>query len=600
VASSFPRRARLAAGVAASLLLAGAAMAAPDEAPLDVKRDAASQALAAVRRGDFRVARMVYRYEEEHIHFGEGTPGLACDAVLTDAAARDLPWDEGAEQRFAAAYNRTLTNHPLYPDGDICVATGADAPGAAWPDFDRRSRSPAAPELSVNRAARASRPDLVESLIASGRASDGVDRWNRRPLHWAARRGDLASLEALLRAGARLDDHREPASALLLAADAGRAAAVERLLRAGADVMACGHIDARDSWGNTLSGSNLKCPIGQAVEHGGPETVRVLARHVLQHGTAYGRERLLEGLREAVRGGQGEVVDAFLDSAGRERNFFFRPAILRDAAYRLDRAMMRRLIEAGGAAAARTPAEARLWVAADRLKDPRPLALLVWFGGSLNYLGTAERARLESTLPGLTPRTLRPWLDRARQQRDRARKAALSGDVATLDSMAAAGVDLDEHHRDTLLSRAATADLGIVRWLLAHGARDDSVAWEHVDDACSGIIDRLEDRKRSSGAQRAAFLSLCRDQPDDPGAMTEWPYQDSALQIAVATGKMDRAEALLPVAGPAAALGAIRAVGDGKEGLLAPGQVALLPRLAALAAKADRDELADVLARPPS
>lgn len=583
-------------GAAAFLIVLTAA--APGEVALDLKRDPAAQAREAIGRGDFRVARMVYRYEEEHIHFGEGTPGLACDSALSDEASRDLPWDEGTGRSFAAAYNRTLAGDPSYPDPDICVATGREAAGENWPDFARLRARPAAPERSVNRAARAARPDLVRALIAAGKPFDSYDRWKRRPLHWAARRGDTASLDILLAAGARPDDGLDPGSALLLAADAGRRAAVERLLEGGADPDACGDIDARDSWGDTLSGSTRRCPLAQAIEQGRAEVVRSLVRHAVTKGSQEQREKLVIGLYRALRSGKGDIADAFLDSSGAYGEALLQPAVLRVAAYRLDGAMLRRLMARGGAAAARTPAEARLWLAAAKLRDPRPLALLVWFGGRLNYLSSAERARIERSLPALSPEALRPWLARAAARRKQAIEAVAASDLGTLTSLAAAGLDLAERHDDTLLSRAAMkADSATVRWLLANGARADSVVWEYVTYGCSSIAGELDDEAKSTRAQRAAFQSLCEAELEDREPAPDWPFGRHALQNAVAADKLDAAGLLLARSNPAAALAAIQVIVEDDNSTAIPaGRLGLLPALARLAARGDRVNLAYELA----
>jgi hypothetical protein len=260
--------------------------------------------------------------------------------------------------------------------------------------------------------------------------------------------------------------------------------------------------------------------------------------------------------------------------------------------------MLRRLMARGGAAAARTPAEARLWLAAAELPDPKPLALLVWFGGTLNYLGAAERVKIEASLPTLGPESLRPWLARAAAQRKRAVEAVLSRDLAALRAMAGAGMDFAERHRDTLLSRAATnADAATVRWLLANGARADTIVWEHVIYGCSSIAGELDDEKKSTQAQRAAFRSLCEDELDEPEPAPDWPFGRHALQNAVAADKLDTADLLLPRSNPAAALAAVQVITEGaNEAPIPAGKLRLLPRLAVLAARGDRPNLAYALA----
>lgn len=564
------------------------------EAPkvaLDPKRSPEVQARTAIRAGDFRVARLVYSDTDNvgHISFGEATPGLACDGNLSEAAGRDLAWGKEA-RRFAAAYNAVLLADPRYPDRDVCLPLGAE--DSEWPDFGTLRARPLHPEAGVNRAARAARADLVQAQIAAGRPFDSWDRWYRRPLHWAARRGDLRSLDLLLSAGSKTDG-REPASPLLLAVDSGRTEAVERLLAAGASPFRCGRMDVRLSWGSTNSVSTRSCPIRHSIERGFAAQVTPLVRAALERGTYYERRRLIEDLLKAVSLGRTDSARAFVEGAGEARRRYLQPAVLRMAAYRLDRPMLRTLLSLGAGWAARTPAEERLWLAAAQLDRSEPLAMLIWFGGDLNYLPAAERLRLEAALPGLTAAGLRPFLLQAVQAREKTWDAILAGDLAALDSMAASGVDFAERRGDVALSRAAGRDAAMVRWVLAHGGRPDTYEDSNLSLGCSSISDDFG-RNRHSKAQRDSFLALCEEMEAREATPRPGPgYSDHALVTAVRSGDSARIDLLLPGSLPEAALGAVSALVY--QARPDPGRDRLLTRLSALAAGGDRSELASTL-----
>jgi hypothetical protein len=563
------------------------------EVRLDLKRSPEAQARTALRRGDFRIARLVYDDTDDngHISFGQGTPGLACDGVLSEAAARGIRWGKRAT-RFAEAYNAALLSHPGYPDRDVCVPLDTDLKEPPWPEFEKRRGRPLRPGSSVNRAARASRPDLARSQIAAGRPFDSWDRWYRRPLHWAARRGDLATIDLLLAAGARTDA-REPASPVLLASDSGHGAAVERLLAAGASPLRCGKIDVRTSWGSTNGGSRLSCPLRQAIERGFTGPVAPLVRAVLARAPYEDRDEMIAELYKAVELGRPDAVAAFVAGAGEARGRFLQPSVLRMAAYRLDRRMLRTLLALGGGNAARTPAEERLWLAAARLDRPEPLAMLIWFGAELNYLPAADRRRLEEALPGLTAERLRPFLVKAAEAREKTWDLVLAGDLAALDALARDGVDFAERRGETALSRAAGRDLATLRWVLAHGGRPDTYENSEVDLGCSSVSDDFGNNKHSP-AQRASFIALCAEQDSRDARPRPGPgFNRHALGTAVASGDLARIDLLLAGSLPEAALDILPYLAARPPDF--PGRLALLARLSALAAKGDRRELASTL-----
>lgn len=585
----------------ATAAAARAAGEAGEAARLDPKRSAESQARAAARAGDFRVARTILSHMDEngHLSYGEGTPGLACDGILSDPGARDLHWDE-EERRFARAYNEALLADPRYPDRDVCVPLARESEfpwresgDAYWADFSKRHGRPLRPEASVNRAARSARPDLVRAQIAAGRPFDAWDRWHRRPLHWAARRGDLATLDVLIEAGARTDA-REPASAVLLAADAGRGDAVERLLAAGASPFDCGRIDSRQSWGNSVGGGPFLCPLRQAIERGFTGPVAPLVKAVLGRGAYHQREELGLALYRAADLGRADLVHAFLGAAGPSRNRYLKREVMKAPAYRRDSAMLRTLLSLGGGWAARTPAEERLWLEAAKLPGPEPLALLVWYGFDLNYLTAADRSRLEAALPGLTAAELRPFLVLASEAREKAWDAVLAGNIAALDALAAAGVDFAERRGDTALTRAAGTDPATLRWMLAHGARPDTFEPRELRLGCGSSGDA--DEKKLDRTRREAFAALCDEQQSrGPKPRPQGEFGDHALAAAVRAGDPASVELLLPLARPEAALEALDQLVS--QSPARPWRLPLLTRLAALAAGGDRTRLASALSQ---
>jgi hypothetical protein len=564
-----------------------------EEPKLDLKRSPEAQAQAALRRGDFRVAQLVFDETDSdgHINFGQATPGLACDGLLSEAAARGIAWSKPG-RRFAEAYNAALLAESAFPDRDVCVPLDTDLDEPDWPEFAKAPGKPLHPATSVNRAARAARPDLVHAQIAAGRPFDGWDRWYRRPLHWAARRGDVATIDLLLAAGAK-PDGREPASPLLLAADSGHGTAVERLLRAGASPFRCGKMDVRLSWGSTLSGSRQACPLRQSIERGLAGPVAPLVGAILARGDYEEREESILDLYEAVKRGRPEIVRTFVEAAGESKGLLLQPSVLRMAAYRLDRPMLRTLLAVGGGNAARSPAEEGLWLAAAELPRPEPLAMLIWFGGDLNYLSAVERDRLKKALPGLTAAGLRPFLAAAAQAREKTWDLVLGGDLAGLDALAAAGVDFAERRGETAVSRAAGRDLATLRWMLAHGGRADTYENREERLECSSISDDFG-RNKPSRAQSETLIALCAESEAlEPKVRPGAGFSRHALGTAVVSGDPARIDLLLRRSRPEAALDVLPYLAF--QPPTRPGRLPLLTRLAALASTGDRNELASSL-----
>ena len=105
---------------------------------------------------------------------------------------------------------------------------------------------------------------LMQELISQNAALImAQDERGWTPLHTAAFRGQIASINVLIQHGAPVDalDSNER-SPLMIAADEGHTEAVKQLLQSGADV--------------NLSRRNAMCPLNQALLRNHVETVRVL------------------------------------------------------------------------------------------------------------------------------------------------------------------------------------------------------------------------------------------------------------------------------------------------------------------------------------
>lgn len=88
-------------------------------------------------------------------------------------------------------------------------------------------------------AAGAARPELCDALLAAGASVGLRDEEGRRPLHYAAKKGNNGALLSLLRAKAKVEDRTvDGLTALLVAASAGRTESVRILLANRADVHA--------------------------------------------------------------------------------------------------------------------------------------------------------------------------------------------------------------------------------------------------------------------------------------------------------------------------------------------------------------------------
>lgn len=105
----------------------------------------------------------------------------------------------------------------------------------------------------------------VRALLKQGVDVNAAQADGMAPLHWAAHRGDLASAQVLVYAGARVDalTRNGNYTPLHLAAREGRAAVVKLLLASGADPLA-------------VTSTGGATALHFAAGHGDPETIRAL------------------------------------------------------------------------------------------------------------------------------------------------------------------------------------------------------------------------------------------------------------------------------------------------------------------------------------
>jgi hypothetical protein len=195
--------------------------------------DAVADAMAAADRGEFgmiltgnRSARAI---------------GLACftPAGLPPHILAALPHGDVIDESvsrwtaYARAYNRTLVDHPAYPDSDLCRAATRDEQRSgfkAGPDRDARPVS--APVRTLHQAARrGDRRDLARLLRSA--EVDSADSLGMTPLAWAVARGNRAAIDALLAADADpwAGNPGERTGAVYWAVALGRLADFQRLAR---------------------------------------------------------------------------------------------------------------------------------------------------------------------------------------------------------------------------------------------------------------------------------------------------------------------------------------------------------------------------------
>ena len=195
--------------------------------------DAAAEAAAAAHRGEFGM-----------ILTGTGGSrpvGLACFTPTgrPPGVLAALPHGDVIDEivmrwtAYARTYNRTLADHPAYPDPDLCLAiTEAEERIGFEAKPDRDARPVAAPVRTLHQAARRGGRRDVERLLRSADV-DAPDSLAMTPLAWAVARGNRIAIEALLAAGADpwVGNPAERTGAVYWAAALGRRAEFKRLVR---------------------------------------------------------------------------------------------------------------------------------------------------------------------------------------------------------------------------------------------------------------------------------------------------------------------------------------------------------------------------------
>ncbi|XP_066264256.1 serine/threonine-protein phosphatase 6 regulatory ankyrin repeat subunit A-like [Branchiostoma lanceolatum] len=168
---------------------------------------------------------------------------------------------------------------------------------------DERNKKKYVDKRDMCEAADEGDTDRVKRLLAEGVNPNAADRWQRTPLHWAARRGHHGIVSALLTAGADVSVRDEKQSTPLhLAAmnSTGQYETVSALLTAGADV------NARDEQQRT--------PLHLAARDGHVSALLAAGADV----NARDKEQMTP-LHEAARNGHHKSVSALL-AAGADVN----------------------------------------------------------------------------------------------------------------------------------------------------------------------------------------------------------------------------------------------------------------------------------------
>lgn len=195
--------------------------------------DAAGEAAAAASRGEFGMILTGTR-STRPVGLACFTPTGRPPRVLAALPHGDLI-DETVMRwtAYARTYNRTLVDHPAYPDPDLCRAvTDAEERDGFQPKPDRDARPVAAPVRTLHQAARRGGRRDLERLLRSADVN-APDSLAMTPLAWAVARGNRIAIETLLSAGAGpwVGNPAERTGAVYWAAALGRRAEFKRLVR---------------------------------------------------------------------------------------------------------------------------------------------------------------------------------------------------------------------------------------------------------------------------------------------------------------------------------------------------------------------------------
>jgi hypothetical protein len=195
--------------------------------------DAAADGAAAADRGEFGMILTGTR-DTRAIGLACFTPTGRPPRVLAALPHGDVIDDRVTRwTNYARTYNRTLVDHPAYPDPDLCRAVTEDEEGSGFePKPDRDARPVTVPVRTLRQAARRGDRRDLERLLRS-EDINAPDSLAMTPLAWAAARGNRIAIDALLSAGADpwVGNPAERTGAVYWAAALGRRAEFQRLAR---------------------------------------------------------------------------------------------------------------------------------------------------------------------------------------------------------------------------------------------------------------------------------------------------------------------------------------------------------------------------------
>lgn len=194
--------------------------------------DAAADANAAADRGEFGMI-LTGNRRTHAVGLACFTPTGRPPRVLAALPHGDVIDETVARWTgYARTYNRTLVDHPAYPDPDLCRAVTEDEERSGFePKPDRAARPVTAPVRTLHQAARRGDQQDLGRLLGSADV-DAPDSLGMTPLAWAVARGNRAAIDALLSADADgwLGNPAERTGAVYWATALGRVAEFRRLI----------------------------------------------------------------------------------------------------------------------------------------------------------------------------------------------------------------------------------------------------------------------------------------------------------------------------------------------------------------------------------